>query len=334
MNKSRNLQFTRFIAAVLVIFSHSFPLSEENNSIEWMIYLTKGQSTFGSVAVALFFLCGGYLSVKLIQANTIRQAVIKRINRIVPTLMFVTILTIILGALITSFSVQNYFKNFLTYKYLLNGVMILQHELPGVFSNAPYTRTVNGALWTLPLEMCCFIGVCILNKLNLLKPKRIKYSLVGLLIISLSVFLLRNRYTKIETFIVPCIMYYEGTIYFIFKDKIKYNLKIIILSVCVLLGSIWANCMMLGIVFVFPYIMVYFWFNTKQYFKKTYILGNISYTMYLWGFPIQQYVGYKTNWEISAYENFVISIIIDIFMGTMTHVFVEKNFRRKNEHNR
>lgn len=337
MKKSTNLQFTRFVAAVMVIFSHSFPIVAETKSKEWMICWTNSQISFGGVAVALFFLCSGYLCVNSIKNNSIVASVSKRIRRIVPPLICVVIISIVVGASISSLGISEYFRNIMTYKYLLNGIFILQHELPGVFSNTPFTRTVNGALWTLPVEMLCFCVTCIINKLHLLKVDKVKYTLPIFVLLVFISFYLKKQYPIIETIMVPCFMYYQGIVYYIYREKIRYSMRNTVIAMLILLCSVWINCMMIGLVLTLPYIMIYFWFSAKQYFGRIYKLGNISYSMYLWGFPIQQYVGYRAEWRMSAYTNFAISIVIDIFVGYMTYVIIEKKYflrRKKNEFNK
>ena len=62
--RSTNLEFLRFIAAALVIFSHSFPITQGIRDNEWIYHATGGQLDFGALAVAFFFLCGGYLGIR------------------------------------------------------------------------------------------------------------------------------------------------------------------------------------------------------------------------------------------------------------------------------
>lgn len=58
VKRSYNLEVMRFIAALLVIISHSFTLTQGSTQNEWLVVLTRNQLTFGALAVALFFLCG------------------------------------------------------------------------------------------------------------------------------------------------------------------------------------------------------------------------------------------------------------------------------------
>ena len=61
---SSNVGLIKFIAAIMVILSHAFPLSSGSSDNEWMLWLTRGQYTMGGVAVAVFFFYSGLLVTK------------------------------------------------------------------------------------------------------------------------------------------------------------------------------------------------------------------------------------------------------------------------------
>lgn len=58
-HRVNNFDFLRFVAASLVIISHSSALT--GNGAEPFALLTKGQETFGGLAVGVFFIISGYL---------------------------------------------------------------------------------------------------------------------------------------------------------------------------------------------------------------------------------------------------------------------------------
>ena len=60
--KSNNLNLIKFIAAILVIFSHSFRISR--NTMDPLDSFTDGQISFGGVAVALFLFASGFYVTK------------------------------------------------------------------------------------------------------------------------------------------------------------------------------------------------------------------------------------------------------------------------------
>lgn len=174
IQKSTNLHFSRFIAAVLVIFSHSFVITQGKITSEWLYIITKGQLDFGALAVAVFFLGGGYLSAGVMNKySSLKRYLTTRLVRILPALIFVVICCVLAGSIISSYSFSEYFENAETYRYLLNGFMILQHNLPGVFEEAVYTSTVNGSLWTLPVEFLCNIMCYLMFRLGFFDEKNL-----------------------------------------------------------------------------------------------------------------------------------------------------------------
>lgn len=83
MNKSRynNFDFLRFVAASLVIISHSSDLT--GNGVEWFALITRQQESFGGFAVSLFFLISGYLiSASYIKSQNVFKFFYARILRI------------------------------------------------------------------------------------------------------------------------------------------------------------------------------------------------------------------------------------------------------------
>jgi peptidoglycan/LPS O-acetylase OafA/YrhL len=176
-DRNNNLNIMRFIAALMVIFSHSVPLTRNHSDIltKW----TGGTLGFGGIAVGIFFVTGGYLIARSAEGKkTASKYFTARCLRIFPQLIFVTVLTaLFLGPLVSDLPLKEYFFNSQTWKYLMNCVFILQHHLPGVFEQNVYGSVVNGALWTLPVEFMCYIMCFITYKLGFFSEKRFLYTI-------------------------------------------------------------------------------------------------------------------------------------------------------------
>ena len=155
--KSNNLDFMKFLAAWLVIVHHSFDLNVSKG--EWIKVITGQQLDFGTMAVSLFFLASGIFIAKSIERNQSAGKFFRaRFRRVWPPLAAVVVLSVIMGAFVTTLPLGQYFTNSMTWRYLLNAVFVLQHNLPGVFENNVFGSAVNGALWTLPVEVLCYVG--------------------------------------------------------------------------------------------------------------------------------------------------------------------------------
>ena len=326
---SYNLQFTRFILAISVIFSHCFPLSTGNTSREWMCVLTIGQMSFGKFAVAIFFLFGGYYSAHTVIQKADNRYIVFRLKRLIPELLIVVVSCILLGSLLSSLNVAEYFTDCKTWRYLLNSVFILQHELPGVFTGNIYNPTVNGALWTIPVEFICNVGCFIAFRMNLLSKKLIP---ITTLLVILSGYLIRfvGVYVSVlESALLPCLLFYVGILFFLYGNKIKLLPSLFIGTIILFLLSIPLGFMTIGMVIFLPYVCFYIWFGNTQIADHIANIGKYSYSIYLWGFPIQQTVVHYFGGSMNPYINFAIStpLIIILGIGTYNTVCFAKSYK-------
>lgn len=163
--QSNAFDFIRLVAALGVLFSHSFSLYGLAEPMVW-----QGR-TLGSFCVYIFFAVSGYLICQswLRDAN-LRRFMLKRALRIFPGLAVALLFTVfVLGPLATDLSPLDYFTSFATWAYLFSNLSLIgdvQH-LPGVFASNPYPHAVNGSLWTLLYEVLMYFVLAILGYLGL-----------------------------------------------------------------------------------------------------------------------------------------------------------------------
>lgn len=334
MNKSysNNLQLTRFTAAALVIVSHSFAVTQGTGEKEWLYVLTNGQLTLGALSVATFFLCGGYLSARGISKYvSVMQYVFARLKRLLPSLWFVVIACLLLGGFITTLTPAEYFTNSATYRYLLNCVMLLQYNLPGVFENSVYLPTVNGSLWTLPVELACNIVFYCGWKLCFITQQGKRKIILAIFLIG-SVFLLFGSISSFMRRVLrPCLLFAVGILYEMYSDKIVLKTQYVQLALGGLIISAVFGLLDLGMLIAFPYIMITFWFGMKeQCSERIATLGKYSYQIYLWGFPVQHFIAWCSDYQMSPWLNAVFAIPISIVLATLTYHIVERQIKRRN----
>ena len=165
-SKENNFHFLRFLAAALVIFSHSYPLSGSKfEPFAWLVQY----NTFGGLAVNIFFLISGFLITKSWLDNpNIFQFSMKRILRIMPAFIVAIFFSVfVVGPLVTNLSFKEYIVHPFTKLYLMNVFMFpIHYNLPGVFVNNPYPNAVNGSLWSLPVELIMYGLVAVLGLLR------------------------------------------------------------------------------------------------------------------------------------------------------------------------
>ena len=326
--KSNNLQLLRFIAALLVIVSHSFSISTGENTKEWLSVLTKGQITLGGLAVSIFFCAGGFLIAKsILRVEDGIEYFKARILRIFPALIVVVLLsTFVLGPLVTTYSTGEYFRNQGVYKYLLNAILIPQHDLPGVFVDNISVSTVNGSLWTLSIEFLCYIGCYLMWKLNLLKKESAKWSIPFVAVGAVGLYIIIN-YLQMEVLleaIRPGLLFYIGILFYVYRDEVKFTKLRVVSSFLIMLLLGIFGMLDIGLLLCFPYLLLYTCFAVTQISDKIGKVGNISYGIYLCAFPIQQFFVACNGGGMSPYVNMVLSIPIAIIGGWLLYKLVEQ----------
>jgi peptidoglycan/LPS O-acetylase OafA/YrhL len=325
-SRENNLDVLRYIAAILVIISHSFPLAYGSKYADPLSVWTDGRLTFGSFAVGFFFVTGGFLITKSCERNgSFKGFFTARIKRIFPQLFFVTfILTFIIGAALTSASLIEYYTSAKTYKYLLNSVLILQHNLLGVFENNPYPDVVNGPLWTLPVEFFCYIMCFVSVKIGFVKQKIYKWTLPLLAIAAVLLYVMFYENSFIISVIRPVLLFYIGMGIYVYREKINFSYISTIISVLMFCIALIFKLDGVAMFVFFPVFVFGMSYATKRKFTSFTKYGEFSYGIYLWGWPVQQVICELWGSGITWYENAAISIVIASILGVLNYYIVDK----------
>lgn len=322
---SYNLQLMRFLAALGVVFHHSFILSTGSMDREWLSAATGGQLTFGLVSVGLFFLAGGYLIAGSAQKSSSLFSFLKRrLMRLIPPLLAVNIVVIVVCCAFSSLPAARYFCHPDTWKYLLNSVFILRHDLPGVFTENVYARTVNGALWTMPVEFGCYVFCYLVKAVFGFRKKSYAITLplagVG---IAVGV-LLQKRIPFLSALLLPCIFFYLGMTIWVYKEYIHLN-RFLFVAACAVMAI---GCMLgvgkAALLIGMTYAVFYLSYGVRQIPKQWGVGGFWSYGIYLWAFPVQQMIIQGFGGQMNSYVNFAIAAPIACVGGALIYYLIEK----------
>lgn len=161
-----NFWLFRHIAALCVLFSHSFDLSQKLplDLLRTFPFLV-GISTFG---VTVFFVISGYLVTQSWMRNPQPLTfVAHRLLRIVPGLWACIVFVVILGATLSRLSGSAFWSHPQVLHYVLGNALFQNIlTLPGVFESNPLGALVSGTFWTLPVELTCYLWVLLVGSLR------------------------------------------------------------------------------------------------------------------------------------------------------------------------
>jgi peptidoglycan/LPS O-acetylase OafA/YrhL len=107
--------------------------------------------------VPMFFALSGFLVAGSSMRLSAKNFLLNRAARIVPALVAdIVFAALLIGPLVTTLPLSLYFTDATFFSYFLNIAGWIHYSLPGVFENNP-SPEVNGALWTVPFEISCYV---------------------------------------------------------------------------------------------------------------------------------------------------------------------------------
>jgi len=151
--------------AITIIAWHSLVVSQGDRSI----FDLKYTWSLNYALLPMFFGLSGFLIAGSAVRLRMRDFFLNRAARIFPALAVETVLSaVLIGFLVTDLSIGQYFTDPAFFTYFRNMYGAVVYELPGVHFLAPYPNIVNGVIWTVPIELACYVvmGVVMAVKLQ------------------------------------------------------------------------------------------------------------------------------------------------------------------------
>lgn len=324
-----NFDFLRLIFSLSVIVTHAYALSKA--PFPDLLGQISGQIEFSYIGVSGFFIISGYLIFQSVsRSKGFVDYYWKRIIRLFPALFVVLLLTTIMGAFVYNGKINSYFINHSTWTYLPRNLSLffLQYEIDGIFEQNPYPSAINGSLWTIAYE---FTGYIILSALLLLKNKGKKY---GILFAWLFFLILRlffyERFTQInfilsgKQFINLTTLFLSGAVLAAFNfEKIRNSNWILFLSLAFLIISLFTKAFDFTHFFTLPVVVILFGSKSTKYINSIGAkIGDMSYGIYIYGFPVAQTLMYF--YLFNHIELMIYSTFITVVLGYLSWHLIEK----------
>jgi len=324
--KKNSLDLLRLAAASLVLYSHQYVLLglPEPSFFGW--------TSFGGAGITIFF----FLSGLLVWSSWERDPdpirfFLRRSLRIFPALGVVVIWSVfVLGPAFSNLRMPDYFASSETWRYLTTALLIPRYTLPGVFFDNPYPLAVNGSLWTLPVEFLCYVLVAVLGSLKL-ASKSLLIALNLLLIILLASFAPLITGARFAPYFEMIFMFGVGVFYgYCIQQPLKAILdRKLILGFVV---AVFLTFLLLGprgiermAMLVCAASLVHLALRLSIGAKLTDSLGDLSYGVYIFAFPVQQMVahwGKGRDWSLGF--SFFFSFLVTSGLAFASWHLVEK----------
>ena len=330
MERHNNFDLLRLLAALSVIFSHAFLLAENSQDHDPLMILTGGQAILGLAGVFVFFTISGYLISQSFDTTPSPFVFLaKRALRIFPGLFGCLIVCVLaIGPLVTNLPMSEYLAKPETWLFLLHNAVLDIHynRLPGVvFWPGNIGGIVNGPLWSLPCEALLYLmlfglGVCRLLTLP------VSLILLATGILCLQIDLVDNSFGSalwLLGFFAAGMCLYRlrrfGPRLFAWPWAL---LALIGLALSIPAGQFIAAFALFG-----SYLVLYLALNRRLPVVHAARFGDLSYGLYIYGWPVEQCVVYATGATAPWWVVFAIAAPLTAAIAFLSWHLIEKRCR-------
>ncbi len=325
-SRHNNFDAVRLFAAFLVLWGHQFALMGKR------VPLILGNEP-GALGVVMFFTLSGYLvTLSWMSDPHVGRFALRRALRIWPGLLAAVLFcAAVIGPLFTTLSLSEYAKSYGTWQYFANLWLDTRYWLPGVFQTLPYPLTVNGTLWTIRLEIGCYVALGLCGVFGLLR-----WRVAAPLALVVLATALQWRYAERPGITLPA--WSAGLQY-----GLMFALGVALASVNTLLLSRRTAAMAV----LLAATTALYWLGPKPLYGQASLLalggsavilgscttsglakagrfGDFSYGLYIYGFPVQQAVVALGGAEWGFLPAFLLSVTATLVLAVLSWHIIEK----------
>ena len=331
--RNNNFNVIRITAAFAVLITHSFALALGSSSAE--PFREKLGMTMGSIAVDVFFITSGFLITgSLFTRKSAIEFIWARCLRIFPAMLVMVLLTVFgLGAYFSTIPLVSYLTDSKTILYLLKCSTLIAgvtFDLPAVFNNNPLKNAVNGSLWTMPYELrmyaiLCFVWIALhMAKSN--RPRIFEITIVSAACVAGVIIMTKHFSLGMEWhFARLFFMFFSGAAFYVLKERITLSHSYFWLFIVALIVSAIVNKHAFFLVYslTITYILVYLAYIPSGYVRSYNHVGDYSYGVYIYAFPVQQSIAALIH-GVSVLTMILISSAVTLFFAVFSWHFLEK----------
>jgi peptidoglycan/LPS O-acetylase OafA/YrhL len=234
----------------------------------------------------------------------------------------------LLGPAASSLSGGDYFAAPATWRYLQTLVLVSPNTRPGIFLGNPMPTVVNGSLWTLPVEFLCYVSVALVGIVMAIVKAPRALTIVGALlgVVVLASFGGRLMGHRFAPHLEMVALFWWGVFYGYCRQTNPGRLTVV-LSAIAFIGFAWFGSHGLkgAGMLVCAATMVHVAMNLPHGAKWSSRLGDLSYGVYIFAFPVQQlgvHWARQQNWSFAA--SLFLSATVTLSLAYASWHLVEK----------
>lgn len=324
--RNNALNAWRLVLAISVILWHSWPLAGYQMDYEPAARLMSELGVDGFFTVSGFLITGSWL-----RRPRLRDFWVARVLRIFPGLWVCLIITAFviapIGVLLQGGSPGNLLHSSGPVQFVLNNAILNDHyaSIDGTPNNVPFPGSWNGSLWTLAFEVLCYIAVCVLGVVGLLKRR---WTIPILFVLALC----WSAYVSYPTLTLQtwpqvlarfAVVFFAGALLYQFKDVIpaKWSLVAVSVAIVVVSGVLQNYRVVAAIPLAYAVITSGALIKTRRLNLR----NDLSYGVYIYAYPIQQVLAMSGLGRLTPPLFFITATAVTLPLAALSWFLVEKH---------
>ncbi len=285
-----NFGLLRLLLALAVVVSHAFSVVSGRVDDEPLARLTG--FTLGEHAVNGFFAISGFLVTMSFDRRGWRDYLVARTLRIAPGLVVaVLVVAFGFGLALTTLSLGTYVQDGRLWRFITATLTSFKSNiaLPGVFATNPFSFPM-GTVWTLKYEVICYAGVFAAGLAGLLRQRLLMLGLAAALTLAVVAreVAAPDGAKGIETSLRLPLIFLAGGLGWLWRDRLRVSGAGVLLAIGLVLLLAPTPLYKAALYLATTYAMLALALAPEFTRHATEPPGDISYGVYLYGWPVQQ----------------------------------------------
>lgn len=321
VHPANNFDFLRLAAATAVLVSHQFALGGQPEPL-WLAF------SWGGLGVLVFFAISGFLVAGSWHHDPhAGRFAARRLLRVWPGLAVACLLVaLVLGPLVSPLAASDYFRHPETRHFLrILGLWSFDARLPGVFPGNPVAGSANGSLWTIPVEIRCYLALAALGLVGLM-ARRALFLAAYLAFAVWFFFLLKMGYDNpLRLQLQMGVVFFTAVALFQLREFWQPRPLVAAVAGAVLVPAAWmAGWQELAFTLGLPLAAVLAGSVSTPLVRHAGRWGDVSYGVYIYAYPVQQTVVWLTANQLPPVQALALTLPLTLLLAGLSWHLVEK----------
>jgi peptidoglycan/LPS O-acetylase OafA/YrhL len=330
----------RLVLATLVVLEHSYFLIDNHSRRDPLSLLSGAQTNSGHFAVIMFFALSGFLVThSLVSSRSIPHYLLKRATRIVPGFLAASTFGCLVVGPLTAPDAWLFLRQQAWGTIAATALSLKQVGVTGALPGNPL-HMVHGTLWTIQYEFDCYLILALLGALGLVGSTVAGMVVYAYLAAALA-FAMAAGLPAIDHGVAALLVssphqwpdlfpfFLAGSAFYLWRDRIPKSPALLggslaVLGASLFLGGAWWALLICG-----TYAILYICLSTSVEIAITGRHTDLSYGVYLYGWPIQQLLLFYLGQRLAPLSLFAAAIPATYIVAWISWNLIEEPCLRR-----